>query len=92
MGANDDVFELSHAVKFHSALGATGSHRQTMILFEAGHAFDIFEDIGGEVHQKVIAPAVEWCASFAGVAAPSPPMTQWGGRTDIGKLGFLLEK
>ncbi|KAN0102844.1 alpha/beta-hydrolase [Hyaloscypha variabilis] len=92
MGANDDVFELSHAVKFHSALGITGSHRQTMILFEAGHAFDIWEDIGGEVHEKVIAPAVEWVAGFAGVEAKPQRSARWGGSGDIGKLGFLLEK
>jgi len=92
MGANDDVFELSHAVKFHSALGTSGSHRQTMILFEAGHAFDIWEDIGGEVHEKVIAPAVEWVAGFAGVESKPQRSARWGGRGDIGKLGFLLEK
>ena len=63
-----------------------------MILFEAGHAFDIWEDIGGEVHEKVIGPAVEWVASFAGVAAKAQKTARWGGRSDIGKLGFLLEK
>jgi hypothetical protein len=92
MGANDDVFELSHAVKFHSALGTAGSHRQTMILFEAGHAFDIWEDIGGEVHEKVIGPAVEWVARFAGVEVKKQLVGRWGGKWDIGKLGFLLEK
>lgn len=45
MGANDDIFELSHVIKFHAALGTNGSQRQTMILFEAGHAFDIREEV-----------------------------------------------
>jgi hypothetical protein len=92
MGANDDVFEVSHAIKFHNALGVNGSERQTMILFEAGHAFDIWEDIGGEVHEKVIAPAVQWVAEFAGVKAPPPRAARWGGSSDILRLGFLLEK
>ena len=90
MGANDDVFELSHAIKFHSALGPT-SHRQAMILFDAGHAFDIWEDIGGEIHEKVIAPAAEWCARFAGVEARKE-VGRWGGQGDIGRLGFLMER
>jgi hypothetical protein len=90
IGAKDDIFELSHAVKFHAALGASGSQRQTMILFEAGHAFDIGEDIGGEIHEKVIAPAVEWVAGFAGVQAKLQRSARWGRRGDIGKLGFLI--
>jgi hypothetical protein len=92
MGASDDVFEVSHAIKFHNALALNGSHCQTMILFEAGHAFDIWEDIGGEVHEKVIAPAVQWVAGFAGVKPPSPRSARWDGSRDISKLGFLLEK
>lgn len=90
MGANDDVFEISHAIKFHSALGPS-SHRQAMILFDAGHAFDIWEDIGGEMHEKVIAPAVEWCARFAGLEERKEA-GRWGGRGDIGRLGFLMER
>jgi hypothetical protein len=95
MGANDDVFELSHAVKFHAALGRSGSQRQTMILFEAGHSFDIQEDIEGEVHKKIITPAVEWVAGFAGFAGVKAKLqrsARGGGGCDIGKLGCLIEK
>jgi hypothetical protein len=92
MGADDDIFELSHVVKFHFALATNGSQRQTVILFEAGHSFDTQEDIGGEVHEKIIAPAVEWVAEFAGVKVKSQRSSRWGSGCNIGKLGFTIEK
>ncbi|PVH69967.1 alpha/beta-hydrolase [Cadophora sp. DSE1049] len=91
MGAKDDVFEVSHAIKFHKALGTLGSNRQTMILFEAGHAFDIGAEVGGKLHEKVIGPAVEWVAQFAGVKPPVAT-SKWGKAGDISELGFVLEK
>lgn len=44
------------------------------------------------MHEKVIGPAVEWVARFAGVEVKKQLVGRWGGKWDIGKLGFLLEK
>jgi len=32
----------------------------------AGHAFDMWSEIGSEVHEKVIKPAVEWVSAVTG--------------------------
>ena len=87
-GAEDDVFEISHAKRFHAALVSKRIPVQTIILAKKGHAFDIKENIGGEIHERVLKPAVEWVARFAGVEAKQTGPSHWG--TGLGELGVVL--
>jgi hypothetical protein len=64
MGDNDEIFLISHVHKFHETLQGKGVKCRTTIVPGKGHAFDIWEKIGGEMDKMIIGPAVEWVAGF----------------------------
>jgi acetyl esterase/lipase len=66
MGTADEIFEVSHIHNFHSTLKSQGIPCEMVIIEGAIHAFDVREHIGGEVHETIIKPAVNWVAQFAG--------------------------
>jgi acetyl esterase/lipase len=65
MGDNDEIFQISHVHKFHSALEATGVECRKVVVPGMGHAFDNWESIGGEMDREVIGPAVDWVVKFS---------------------------
>lgn len=65
MGTADDIFADYHVTEFHDALTAQGIKCEKALVLDKGHAFDIYEKFGGQVHTELIVPAVEWVAAFA---------------------------
>ncbi|KUJ11618.1 alpha/beta-hydrolase [Mollisia scopiformis] len=65
IGTSDDIFDTYHVTEFHDALTAQGIHCEKVLVPEKGHAFDVYEKVGGEVHTKILNPAAEWAAAFA---------------------------
>lgn len=67
MGTEDDIFEITHVNEFHEALAKTGVKCEKVLVQGAGHALDMWAEIGGDLHKGIISPAVEWVAACAGV-------------------------
>lgn len=67
IGTEDDIFDVSHTNGFHEALQTTGVKCEKMIVQGAGHALDMWAEIGGDLHRDIITPAVGWVAACAGV-------------------------
>lgn len=65
MGTADDIFDTYHVLDFHAALQSQNIKCERVLIPRKGHAFDIYESIGGELHTKYLTPAVEWVAGFA---------------------------
>lgn len=65
MGTADDIFDTDHVHDFHASLTAQNVKCETVLIPEKGHAFDVYESIGGEIHSRFLTPAVEWVAGFA---------------------------
>ena len=63
MGSKDEIFQISHPLDFHDALRNEGVKCEKVVVEGAGHAFDMWSEIGGEVHEMVIKPAVEWASA-----------------------------
>ncbi|KAH8674371.1 Alpha/Beta hydrolase protein [Tricladium varicosporioides] len=60
---DDDIFDSSHGHSFHEALKQLGVECKKIVVPGRGHAFDIWEAVGGEIDKKVIDPAVKWVTS-----------------------------
>ena len=67
MGTEDDIFEITHVNEFHEALQKTGVKCEKVLVQGAGHALDMWAEIGGDLHKEIVTPAVEWVAACAGV-------------------------
>ena len=63
LGMEDELFDISHLNDFAEALESTGTNYKTIPVQGKGHAFDIFEAIGGDIHQDILKPAVAWIAA-----------------------------
>lgn len=68
-GTADDVFDTSHIHSFHRALEAQSIPIEKVLVPGVKHAFDSRAEIGGDIHQNIINPAVAWVAGFVGVVA-----------------------
>jgi len=64
IGDADDIFDVSHVHDFHEALEKRGVKCKKMILPNKKHAFDIWEEIGGEVDRITIRNAVKLVTSW----------------------------
>jgi dipeptidyl aminopeptidase/acylaminoacyl peptidase len=62
MGTEDEVFDLSHMLNFGEKLKGYGVQCEMIEAKGEGHAFDIWAGIYGEVHVKILRPAVKWIA------------------------------
>lgn len=71
MGTGDEVFDLSHMLSFAEKLEGYGVQNEIIIAEEEVHAFDIWADIDGEVHLKILRPAVKWISQVVGLGARS---------------------
>lgn len=60
IGSKDSLFDVTHVTRLADALDKQGVPHQEHIVEGADHAFDMGAPIGGEVHQKVVKPVVEW--------------------------------
>jgi dipeptidyl aminopeptidase/acylaminoacyl peptidase len=67
MGSKDEIFQISHLLAFHDALQNEGVKCEKVVVEGAGHAFDMWSEIGSEVHENVIKPAVEWVSAVTGL-------------------------
>jgi dipeptidyl aminopeptidase/acylaminoacyl peptidase len=67
MGTDDEVFDISHMLKFGEKLARNGVQRKMIVAQGEGHAFDIWALIGGKVHSQILRPAVEWIAQVVGL-------------------------
>ncbi|PVH70700.1 alpha/beta-hydrolase [Cadophora sp. DSE1049] len=60
VAAADDIFHNSHGVKFHDLLERRGVKCAMHIVPDIKHADDIWEKIGGDFDQNIIALLVQW--------------------------------
>ena len=65
LGAEDECFEVSHVTEFDAALKKKGLESQVVVIPDATHAFDAWVEVGSELDEKILKPAVEWVAEFA---------------------------
>jgi dipeptidyl aminopeptidase/acylaminoacyl peptidase len=67
MGTDDEVFDISHMLKFGERLAMNGVQNKMIEAQGEGHAFDIWATIGGRVHLQILRPAVKWIAQVVGL-------------------------
>jgi hypothetical protein len=66
-GTADEVFEVSHATEFDKKLKERGVESVAIVVPNMGHAFDVWAEVGGDVDEGIVRPAVGWVAGFAEV-------------------------
>jgi acetyl esterase/lipase len=66
IGTSDEIFSVNHIHEFHAALRAQGIPTEKIIIPGAVHAFDVREEVGSQVHHRILTPAVAWVAQWAG--------------------------
>lgn len=66
MGTDDQIFSTDQATNFADKLQAAGVVCETLIVTGAQHGFDGVANLGGEVHQNVMLPAVEFVCQILG--------------------------
>ncbi|KFY67205.1 hypothetical protein V496_01684 [Pseudogymnoascus sp. VKM F-4515 (FW-2607)] len=71
MGTKDEVFDLSHMLRFGEKLKGYGVPCEMIKAEGEGHASDIWAEINGDVHVKILRPAVQWIAQVVGAQAVS---------------------
>lgn len=74
MGTEDEVFDLSHMLKFGKELRRYDVQCEMIKAEGEGHAFDIWADINGEAHVKILRPAVRWISQAVGLGVGSSLM------------------
>ncbi|OBT59948.1 hypothetical protein VE03_10333 [Pseudogymnoascus sp. 23342-1-I1] len=71
MGTEDEVFDLSHMLDFGKKLKCYDIQCEMIKAEGQGHAFDIWAEIDGEVHVKILRPALKWISQVVGLGVGS---------------------
>lgn len=66
LGTADEIFAVDQVEDFDVELRNQGVPCKTVVLDGMNHAFDIAAEIGSDVHNNVINPAVDWIIQFLG--------------------------
>lgn len=60
LGSQDDLFSTTHATSLAESLERQQISHEEHIVDGANHAFDLWSEMGDQIHLEVMRPAVDW--------------------------------